>query len=178
MGLVGVVRSHVRSLYAILFNENTAPFYEHIGRWPDKTVELFFFFAGAVLLLLYSLALYFAWNRLKANQSAKSSWHRTSIVAEDWAGFLLLCALNLTIGFNYWREWFGETGNAIGDLIWILLIVFPMVLPWLSLKFPKSSDGILPANLPGMRKIYLLFIVVAFLQFASLIWPFLSNRCK
>ena len=175
VGLIGVLRTHIRYIYALFFKETTAQLHDFVARWADKPIELFFFFSGAVLLLLYSFLVHTAWNRLKDNQSVLLVWRREAWGPVDMAWLLLVGFLNFTIGFDCWRAWFGEQGKMVGELLWILLIVLPILITWAIDAQRKAFAAQLPRNMSTARKIYALFIVVAILQVVSLVWPFVAK---
>ena len=172
IGLVGVIRSHIRFVYALLFKAKVVPLYEHVGRWADKPIELFFFFLCAIVLLLYSLLIYSAWNRLKAHRTVQLIWRREPWGSVDMYWVLLLCLLNFAVGFGYWRDWFGEPGIILGDLLWIGMILAPVAVTWIIVRFRKNLHVHSKETLSGARKIYMLFIIVALLQLVSMVWPF------
>jgi len=93
----------------------------------------------------------------------------------ELAAFVLLLLLNFMIAFGYFQEWFGASGIVLGDFLWIMVILFPPVTTWTLLKHRKTLQAHSIETLVGARKIYILFIIVSFLQFISMIWPFVVN---
>ena len=175
IGLIGVIRVHIRFIYMLFFKVNTAPIYEHIGRWADKPVELFFFFVGSIVLMLYSMVVYSTWNCLQSNRAVRLVWRCGALIPTELACFVVIVLLNVTIGFSFWREWFGASGSLLGDLLWIVMIVLPALITWTIIKYRKTLLSHSKETVLGAKKIYVLFIVVSFLQFASMIWPFVVN---
>ena len=178
IGLVGVIRNHIRFIYSLLFNENAAPLYEHIARWADKPIELFFFFLSAVFLLFYTLAVFSAWGIWGSNRSIQRVWQRECWEPTDFAWLLLICANNVLIGFDYWRYWFGDTGIWIADLLWALMICLPIGLTVAIMYYRKPLRNNFQASISGAKKIYILFIAVAFVQFVSIVWPFVAGPLR